>query len=80
MAFAILANEAIHGHATSLPAVTGASHRVVLGSSVSEALITLGSASPHDEVEAAGEAKAGSRAQIPKIPRTTKKCVTDPSP
>ena len=31
MAFAILANEAIHGHCTSMPAVTGASHPVVLG-------------------------------------------------
>ena len=31
MAFAILANEAIDGHATSLPAVTGAAHGVVLG-------------------------------------------------
>jgi anhydro-N-acetylmuramic acid kinase len=31
MAFAILANEAIHGHATSLPAVTGARHATVLG-------------------------------------------------
>jgi anhydro-N-acetylmuramic acid kinase len=31
IAFAILANEAIHGNATSLPSVTGASHPVVLG-------------------------------------------------
>jgi anhydro-N-acetylmuramic acid kinase len=31
MAFAILANEAIHGHATSLPAVTGARHGATLG-------------------------------------------------
>jgi anhydro-N-acetylmuramic acid kinase len=31
MAFAILANEAIHGNATSLPAVTGARHGAVLG-------------------------------------------------
>ncbi len=31
MAFAILANEAIHGHATSLPAVTGARHGALLG-------------------------------------------------
>ncbi|MCZ6603398.1 MAG: anhydro-N-acetylmuramic acid kinase, partial [Planctomycetota bacterium] len=31
VAFAILANEAIHGHAAGLPAVTGASRPVVLG-------------------------------------------------
>jgi anhydro-N-acetylmuramic acid kinase len=31
MAFAILANEAIHGHTTSLPSVTGARRPVVLG-------------------------------------------------
>jgi anhydro-N-acetylmuramic acid kinase len=31
ISFAILANEAIHGHATSLPAVTGAPHPVILG-------------------------------------------------
>ena len=31
MAFAILANEAIHGHATALPSVTGARRAVVLG-------------------------------------------------
>jgi anhydro-N-acetylmuramic acid kinase len=31
MAFAILANEAIHGHTTSLPAVTGARRPAVLG-------------------------------------------------
>jgi anhydro-N-acetylmuramic acid kinase len=31
IAFAILANEAIHGNATSLPSVTGASHPLVLG-------------------------------------------------
>jgi anhydro-N-acetylmuramic acid kinase len=31
MAFAILANEALHGHATSLPAVTGSRHARVLG-------------------------------------------------
>ncbi|HEX8200792.1 MAG TPA: anhydro-N-acetylmuramic acid kinase, partial [Isosphaeraceae bacterium] len=31
LAFAILANEALLGHATSLPAVTGARHAVVLG-------------------------------------------------
>ena len=31
IAFAILANEAIHGHPTNLPQVTGASQRMVLG-------------------------------------------------
>jgi anhydro-N-acetylmuramic acid kinase len=31
MAFAILANEAIHGRATSLPSVTGARRAAVLG-------------------------------------------------
>jgi len=31
MAFAILANEAVHGNATSLPAVTGARHGALLG-------------------------------------------------
>jgi anhydro-N-acetylmuramic acid kinase len=31
IAFAILANEAIHGNATSLPSVTGARHPVILG-------------------------------------------------
>ena len=31
IAFAVLANEAIHGHPTNLPQVTGASHPMVLG-------------------------------------------------
>ena len=34
VAFAILANETIHGHAGNLPAATGASHPVVLGAIV----------------------------------------------
>jgi anhydro-N-acetylmuramic acid kinase len=31
MAFAVLANEALLGHTTVLPAVTGARHPVILG-------------------------------------------------
>ncbi len=34
VACAILANEALHGHAGNLPAATGAAHPVVLGSIV----------------------------------------------
>ena len=47
MAFAILANEAIHGNATSLPAVTGASPRRVAGEVLlSAALIILDQPAP----------------------------------
>ena len=31
IAFAVLANEAVHGHPTNLPQVTGASQPMVLG-------------------------------------------------